>query len=145
LPPPAGPPAQPPLPPELQTAGASADFRMWGMVAHLSTLAGIPFPTLGNVIGPLVVYLMKKDESRFVAFHAKQAIAAQVAVSLACWVLAMTAALTMHVCIGVVPGGLSGAIYIGALVYAVLGAIQIHSGKDFEYYYIGPWVRRWGK
>jgi len=31
---------------------------------------------------------------------------------------------------------------IGALVYAIVGAVQTSGGKDFEYYWVGPWVRR---
>jgi len=31
---------------------------------------------------------------------------------------------------------------IGALVYAIYGAVQVNGGKDFEYYWVGEWVRR---
>jgi len=133
------------LPPELQTAGASTEFRTWGMIAHLAALAGIPFPTFGNIVGPLVVYLMKKDESRFVAFHARQAMFFQIAVSLAGWVLVAIGVPLLPICIWVIPMGLSGAVYAGAMVYSALGAFQIYSGKDFEYFYVGEKVRNWGK
>jgi len=145
--PPQGAPSPPPsrLPPELQTANATAEQRTWGMIAHLAALAGIPFPSVGNVIGPLVVYLVKKDESRFVAFHAKQAMVFQIAVSVAFWALAGVGVPLMKICVWVIPVGLSGAIYVGAMAYSAVGALQVSSGKDFEYYYVGEKVRNWGK
>ncbi len=60
----------PDFPPE--TFQTDRDQRNWAMWAHLSALAtfiGIP-----SFVGPLVVWLMKKDESEFVAEHARQAL-----------------------------------------------------------------------
>ena len=47
-------------------AEANSDERMWALIAHLLAFV---FP----VLGPLGVYLIKKDESRFVGYHAMQA------------------------------------------------------------------------
>jgi uncharacterized protein len=44
----------------------TADERLWAMLAHLSAFV-VP------LLGPLLVYLLKKDESRFVAYHSVQA------------------------------------------------------------------------
>jgi len=44
------------------------DDRTWAMAAHALTFVE------GGVIGPLVVYLLKKDESEFIAFHALQSL-----------------------------------------------------------------------
>ncbi len=44
------------------------DERTWAAVAH-----GLTFFE-GGIIGPLVLYLLKKDESDFVAFHALQSL-----------------------------------------------------------------------
>src|SRR5688572_3569670 len=41
------------------------EARQWGMFAHLSSLAGLVIP-FGNFLGPLVVWLMKKDTMPFV-------------------------------------------------------------------------------
>ena len=48
--------------------------RQWGMFSHLSafsTLVGVPF---GNILGPLVMFLIKKDEYRFGGDQAKEAL-----------------------------------------------------------------------
>ncbi len=66
-----------------------ADERTWGMIAHLAALAGIFFP-LGNILGPLIVWLARRGESRFVAEQAKEALNFNITVAfgaLACFVL----------------------------------------------------------
>ncbi|HUX00142.1 MAG: DUF4870 domain-containing protein [Phycisphaerae bacterium] len=127
-------PTVPPLPPELQTANASKEDRKWAMVGHLAALAGLlPFvAAVGSILGPLIVWLVKKDSSPFVAFHAKQSMFLQI--------FAVVAAGILVVPIVTIP--LSILVCLGAMVYAIYGAIQVSGGKDFEYYWVGPWVRR---
>jgi hypothetical protein len=124
-----------PLPPELQGASASKDDRTWGMIAHLAALAGFVFP-FGNILGPLIVFLIKKDQSRFVAYHAKQSLWFQVFVGIAALVLVL---IGMVVCVTIPVAILIG---VGAMAYAIYGAIQVNGGKDFEYYWVGAWVRQ---
>ena len=52
-------------PPEKPGAAPSADDRTWGMLAHLSSLIAM---ALGGMtfLGPLIVWLVKKDQSAFV-------------------------------------------------------------------------------
>ena len=136
-PPPAGPAAAPePLPPELQSANASKDDRTLAMIAHLLGLAGF--------IGPLVLYLLKKDTaSAYVKFHVKQSLFYQVAVTVVVVALMMVAMVGMVLTRGwcfLFP--LISLAVLGNLVYLIVAAVQTSSGKDFEYYWIGPWVRR---
>ena len=39
------------------------DERMWGMLSHLAALGVFVFPAFGNIIGPLIIWLIKKDQS----------------------------------------------------------------------------------
>lgn len=55
------------------------DERMWGMLCHLSALAGFIIP-FGNIIGPLIVYSMKKDEYPFVVDQGKESLNFQISV-----------------------------------------------------------------
>src|SRR3954467_5501803 len=62
------------------TAGpieTNPDAKMWGMLAHLSSLAGLVIP-FGNFIGPLVVWLMKKDQQPFVNDQGKESLNFQI-------------------------------------------------------------------
>jgi hypothetical protein len=136
-PPPAGPAAAPePLPPELQSANASKDDRTLAMIAHLLGLTAF--------IGPLVLYLLKKDTaSAYVKFHIKQSLFYQVAVTVVIVALMMLAIMGAVMTRGwcfISP--LIPLVSLGNVVYIIVAAVQTSSGKDFEYYWIGPWVRR---
>ena len=63
--PPSGPPAPVASNPLAQFT-LTKDDATWAMLAHALTFVE------GGIIGPLVVYLVKKDVSPFVAFHALQ-------------------------------------------------------------------------
>src|SRR5690606_41942531 len=71
------------LAPPVSEAGApGAEERQWALLAHLSALTGFIIP-FGNVIGPLIVWQIKKDTMPFVAEHAKEALNFQIPVCLA--------------------------------------------------------------
>jgi uncharacterized Tic20 family protein len=55
-------------------ATLSDQDRTWGMIAHLSAFALFVLPIIGCVAGPLVVWLIKREHSAFVADAAKEAI-----------------------------------------------------------------------
>jgi len=133
----------PPLPPELQVANASKEERTWAMLCHLLALVGLVFP-FGNILGPLIMWLIKREESRFVDFHGRQSLWFQVWVAIAATCFALVAfVLTFALaCLGLPFFLLLMAVGLGAFIYAVVGAVQVSGGKDFEYYWVGPWVRR---
>ena len=126
----------PPLPPDLQAANASKDERTWAMVGHLAALAGFTGIPCGNILGPLIVWLVKREESPFVAYHAKQSMWFQIFATIIVTVLALLGFVT---CITFALAFLAG---FGAIGYAIYGAIQVSGSKDFEYYWVGPWVRQ---
>jgi uncharacterized protein len=80
----------PPPPNEPPMAGApSAEERQWAMFAHLSALVGVIIP-LGSIIGPLVIWLIKKDTMPFVNDQGKEALNFNITVGIAaivCWIL----------------------------------------------------------
>ncbi|WP_139489852.1 DUF4870 domain-containing protein [Brevibacillus dissolubilis] len=51
----------------------SKDERTWAMVAHLVVFSSFIIP-FGNIIGPLVVWLSKREQSAFVDHHGKEAL-----------------------------------------------------------------------
>jgi len=56
--------------------------KQWGMLVHLAALAvfiGIP---LGNIVGPLIIYLIKKDQFEFMADQGKEVLNFQITWSL---------------------------------------------------------------
>ncbi|HSY46757.1 MAG TPA: DUF4870 domain-containing protein [Steroidobacteraceae bacterium] len=107
-------------------AAPTEDERTWGMLAHLSALAGLVMPLLGIVLGPLIVWLARRDQSAFVAAHAKEALNFNISVLLA----ALVCALLMLVFVGVLLGT---ALFIAWLVLTLIAAIKASEGGLYRY------------
>jgi uncharacterized Tic20 family protein len=141
-------------PPVVQAPAAPlspSDERTWAMLAHLSVLLNLVTGFFGP-IAALVIYLVFKDRSRYVAYQSLQSAIFQ----LIAWVgggviIGLTWAITgllSAIVIGIlcIPFALIftlvfGALPIAALVYGVYAAIQTSQGQDFRYWLVGDWVR----
>jgi hypothetical protein len=107
-------------------AAPTENERTWGMLAHLSALVGLILPLAGIVIGPLVVWLARRDESEFVAGHAKEALNFNISVLLG----ALACMLLMLVFIGFLLGT---ALFIAWLVMTLIAAIKASEGQTYRY------------
>lgn len=119
------------------TSGISADERQWAMFAHLSALVGGLLTSgwagsLGFFIGPLVIWLAKKDTMPFVDDQGKEALNFAITVSLVCVLLMMMTVLTLGIgALLTIP--LLMVIGIGSLVFVILAAIKAHEGVRYRY------------
>jgi uncharacterized protein len=100
--------------------------RTWGMLAHLSALAGVVVWLLGCVLGPLAVYLARRDSSEFVAEHAREALNFNITVALA----AIVCIALMVVFVGFILGT---ALFIAWLVLTLIAAIRASEGERYRY------------
>lgn len=148
---PPAPPAPTPPAPAQPAPLTPSEERNWAMIAHMSVLINLVTGLLG-ALAALIIYLVYRDRSRYVAYHAWQSFIVQ----LICWGgvgLILTA-------IWVVTGMLSLAL-IGLLcipfacvltpvvlclpfvnvIAGVWGGIQTSQGHDFKYWLVGDWVR----
>ena len=58
------------------------DARTWAMVCHLTALSGFVVP-FGNLLGPLIVWAIKRDEHPFIDDQGKEAINFQLTLTIA--------------------------------------------------------------
>jgi hypothetical protein len=103
--------------------------RSLGALAHLLTLTGFIIP-LGGLIAPLIVYLVKKDESSFVAAQALEAINFQITLFIATLIC-----IALIVTIIGIPLALLGllTLVIADVVLVILAAVKVSDGKGFRY------------
>jgi uncharacterized protein len=124
-----------------------SDERTWAMMAHLSVLVNLISGLLGPVVA-LIIYLVYKDRSRYVAYHSMQSFVFQ----LVWWVGGgMLAAATWAVGVPLIPvligllclpfACLFSLMPLVAIVYGIVGGIQCSQGQDFKYWLVGDWVR----
>ncbi|WP_372761925.1 DUF4870 domain-containing protein [Pseudoalteromonas sp.] len=103
----------------------SKEDRTWAMLCHLSALAGFIVP-LGSIIGPLVIWLLKKEEMPIVDEHGKKALNFQITIAIA-YVVCI---LLMFVVIGVI---LLPVVAIFSFVMVILASVKANDGKQFDY------------
>ena len=112
--PPAIPESPPPNPNEL-----SSDDNLWCIFSHLSPLVGL------GIVVPLIVYLVKKDDSPFVTHHAREALNFQISTMIYAFVCTIT-------CIGI---PLLPVVLIGSLVFSIIAAMKVSDPAPFLYEY----------
>ena len=102
--------------------------KIWAVVAHIG-MALLPF---GSGLGAMIMYLIFRDRSRYVAHHAYQAMWFFFTVWLASFVLAIF-----------LPNVLVfGAAWIFTLVMTAIASVSALSGTYYEYPVIGRIWRR---
>ena len=115
-------------PPQAQTAprDPEKDSRMWGMFCHLAAFVGLLGVPLGCILGPLVVWLIKKEDYPFVDQQGKESINFQISMTIYMFV----SAVLIIVIIGFL---LLAALIILDVVMVILAAIKANEGKSFRY------------
>ncbi|HTD12485.1 MAG TPA: DUF4870 domain-containing protein [Steroidobacteraceae bacterium] len=115
-----------PSPSTAPGAAPTENERTWGMLAHLSALVGLLFPLVGNILGPLLVWLTRRDSSAFIAAHAKEALNFNITVTLAGVVCLFLALIFIGLLLGT-------ALFIAWLVMTLVAAIKASEGVPYHY------------
>lgn len=124
-------------PPPLPMSGQpSKEERQWAMFAHLSALAGGLLTSAlggwGMFLGPLVIWLMKKDEMPFVADQAKEALNFNITVAAVLLILTVLGFVTLMIgFILILP--IMVLIGLAALVFIILAAVKANEGVAYRY------------
>ncbi len=108
---------------------ATKDERNLAMFAHLSAFAGLLFPAAGNIIAPLIVWLVQREKSAFVADQSLEALNFNITVFLA----EIVCALLFIVGVGIVLGLALGIVWLAG---TILGAIRASEGLRFRHRFI---------
>lgn len=103
----------------------SKDERLWAMLCHLLAFAGYTIP-FGHLVGPLTIWLIKKNEMPFVDDQGKEALNFQITMTLA----ALVAALLTVVLIGFF---LLIAIAVIDVIFIIVAAVKANDGVAYRY------------
>ncbi len=133
---------------ESQPHLSTSEENTLALFAHLSILLNLVTGVLG-LVPALVIYLVYKDRSRYVAYQSLQAIIFQLVYFFGAAILAGVVALVstplVLVCIGLfglVLALLLALVPVGALIYGIVAAVETYHGRDFQYWLVGQWVRK---
>jgi uncharacterized Tic20 family protein len=115
----------------------SEEEKKWALFAHLSILAGGLLTygwaaSFGSFLGPLIIWLVKKDTMPFVADQAKEALNFGITLTIACVGLLMLTILSLGIgAVLTIP--LFLLIGLGALVLVIIAAIKANEGVAYRY------------
>jgi uncharacterized Tic20 family protein len=123
--------------------------RTWGMLAHLGGIIGsLVLPSVGNILGALIIWLVKRNEYTFVDDQGKEALNFQITVSIVSAALGIISAISMGFWslnaiffhrgnldfsdITFVSGGY-GLIWLLNLIFSIMGAVKANKGEAYRY------------
>jgi uncharacterized Tic20 family protein len=108
-----------------ESQGYSKDERTWAMIAHISAVAGFIFP-FGNIIAPLLIWILKKDELPFVGDQGKEALNFQISVTIYILISVLLILVVIGIALLIVLG-------IFALIMTIIAAINAYDGNAYRY------------
>ena len=125
--------------PPTWTASAStsspsrSDTRTWSILCHLAALAGFVVPSVGSVLGPLVVWLIKRNDHPDIDAHGKESLNFQISMLIYSWVLAGIGAVTMFILIGFLFIALAFVVWLVAMILAIIASVKVSNGSTYRY------------
>lgn len=140
-----------PIPAALPQPLSASEEKTWSVLAHLTILLNLVTGFAGP-IAALIIYLVYKDRSRRVAYHALQAMVFQ----LIWWYGGGLIIGAMWAVVGILSALIIGVVLIpfaliatllfailpfGAVIYGIIAAVEVNQGHDFKYWLVGDWLR----
>ncbi len=126
--PPTNPYAAPEAPTELPGPAAedvSSEERNLAVLSHLGAFVGYAIP-FGNILVPLILWIMRREHSVFVGDNARESLNFQISIS----IYAVVCFALLFVLIGFV---LLPALAVFQIVYVVLAALAARRGEVYRY------------
>jgi hypothetical protein len=111
----------------------TSDERTWAILAHLSILLGAITVGLLGPVAAFVIWLVKKDESDYVAKQALQSLIYQIAVTVLSWIMWIVIVVLSALVIGIccIPLGLL--LNLAAIGYGCYAAYVCSLDQEFRY------------
>src|ERR1700730_8002737 len=115
-----------PPPPPAPASSTSSEIRTWSVLCHASALLGLFFHFFGHLLGPLVVWLIKRDASPEIDANGKESLNFQ----LSMLIYDIVAGILCLVLIGI---PILIALWILNTVLVIIASVKTGEGKFFRY------------
>ena len=107
--------------------------RNWAMFCHLSAFAGFFFP-FGGILGPLICWLSKRDESAWVNINGRNALNFQLS-------MLLYIVLTLPLCIIIVGFPILGFLITMKIICTIIASVRASKGEIFRYPLVIPFIQ----
>ena len=115
-----------PTPPPPPLPSASSDIRTWCVLCHAAALLGLFFHFLGHLLGPLIVWLVKRGDSPEVDAHGKESLNFQIS-------MLIYDAIAAILCVVLIGIPILIALWVLNTVLVIIASIQASEGKFYRY------------
>ena len=110
---------------QLPVPAPSKEVRQWAMLCHFAAFLGLVFP-FGSLLGPLILWQIKKDMDPLIDDQGKEALNFQITVAIA-WIACIVLAFA------VIGFFLMVALAIATVVLTIIGSIKANKGIVYRY------------
>src|SRR5260370_2322935 len=112
--------------PATTTTSTFSSERTWCVLAHATALVGFLVPVAGHLVGPLIIWLAKRQDSPEIDAHGKESINFQI--SMLIW-----NAIALILCLVLIGIPILILLHILNIIFVIVASIQASEGKLYRY------------
>ena len=115
-----------PTPPPTPTSSTSSDVRTWCVLCHAAALSGVFLHAVGHILGPLIVWLVKRADSPEIDAHGKESLNFQLS-------MLIYNVVALILCIVLIGIPILILLYILNIVLVIVASIKASEGQLYRY------------
>jgi len=104
----------------------STNVRTWNILCHASALLGVFLHFPGHLLGPLIVWLAKRDDSPEIDAHGKESVNFQIS-------MLIYNGIAVVFCLVLVGFAFLAVLWVLNAVFVIVASIQASDGKLYRY------------
>jgi uncharacterized Tic20 family protein len=117
---------QPTSSPPPPTSITSSEVRTWSVLCHASALLGLFFHFVGHLLGPLLVWLIKRGDAPEIDANGKESLNFQIS-------MLIYDAVAAILCLVVIGIPILIALWVLNTVFVIIASIKTSEGKIYRY------------
>ncbi|MDX1951375.1 MAG: DUF4870 domain-containing protein [Verrucomicrobiota bacterium] len=118
-------------------AGTKTDLQMWQTLCHLSALTVWLFFPFANVVGPLIVWMLKRDQSPAIDAHGKEAVNFNLSLAFYLWAFGCITGVLIFFIVGLlfIPFLIVISILFPVIItiFAAIASLKSSNGEFYHY------------
>jgi uncharacterized Tic20 family protein len=112
--------------PPARTSITSSEVRTWSVLCHASALLGLFFHFLGHLLGPLLVWLIKRADAPEIDANGKESLNFQIS-------MLIYDAIAAILCLIVIGIPILIALWVLNTVFVIIASIKTSEGQIYRY------------
>lgn len=107
------------------TIMSQAEEQQWAMFTHISALAGV-LTGIGFIVGPLIMWLLRKDQSAYIDEHGKEAVNFQITMMIAAFISSLLIILLIGLPLLLV-------VILAMVILPIVAGLKAGKGESYRY------------